>query len=320
MAVGEPGAMPQPSSEQFEIGHAVLDRIGVGLEPLHMYLYRERPSLEQLERWVLDQVGGSLEHALIEDANGIAAGVVTPPRLGAIEQLDAVEPVLSAEDLALWDERGYVIVPRAAPSHACAELCAAIYAHIGAMPDAPESWYGRSLQQGIMVQLFHAPGIAEIHASPRIRKAFAQLAGTSDLVMSSDRCGFNPPVRPGDPYGGTGLHLDLPSFELPVVSHLQGILYLTETSASQGAFRCVPGFHRRIDDWIRSLPEPRHPELEDLEPLGPVPIAAGGGDLIIWDARLPHGPQANTSQQPRLVHYVRMYPRPRRPSGAAVTQ
>jgi ectoine hydroxylase-related dioxygenase (phytanoyl-CoA dioxygenase family) len=161
-----------------------------------------------------------------------------------------------------------------------------------------------------MVQLFHGPGIAEIHASMRIRKAFAQLAGTADLVMTSDRCGFNPPVRSDRPYTGPGMHFDLESFDLPVASHLQGILYLVDTTASQGALRCVAGFHRRIDDWLRALPDGADPNRQDLEALGPVSIAAGAGDLIIWDARLPHGPQANTAQDPRVVHYLTMYPRP----------
>ena len=119
-----------------------------------------------------------------------------------------------------------------------------------------------------MVQMFNAPGIAEIHASQRIRKAFAQLAGTSDLIMSSDRCGFNPPVTPQHPYGGAGLHLDLPSFETPIASHLQGILYLSDTIQSQGALRLVPGFHRRIDDWLQALPDGQDPTRADFEAFG----------------------------------------------------
>ena len=203
-----------------------------------------------------------------------------------------------------------MIVRAAAPAGACARLRAAIYQRIDADPDDPDSWYRTRLHEGVMVQMFHAPGIDEIHASTRIRKAFAQLAGTTDLVMTSDRCGFNPPVRPDHPYTGPRLHFDLPSFEIPVASHLQGILYLTDTTASQGALRCVAGFHRRIDDWLRSLPPSSDPTIEDLEPLQPVSIAASAGDLIIWDARLPHGPGANHAEHPRVVHYLTMYPRP----------
>jgi ectoine hydroxylase-related dioxygenase (phytanoyl-CoA dioxygenase family) len=162
-----------------------------------------------------------------------------------------------------------------------------------------------------MVQLFRAAGMAEIHASPRIHKAFAQLAGTADLVMSADRCGFNPPVRPGSPWRGAKLHFDLSRHSPPVSPRLQGIVYLTDTTEDQGAFRCVPGFHHQIDAWLQALPDGHNPNLEDLEALGPRSIAARGGDLIIWSAALPHGSQPNTAARPRIVHYLTMYPAPR---------
>jgi hypothetical protein len=303
------GPAPGPGVD-FEITRAVLDRIGVGLEPAHVFIGRERPSANQLDRWLQEQVGGAIDAVVVEDANAIAVGQVTPARRSEQARIELTDPVLSAGDLAFWAEHGYVVVPAAAPPRACAALRQAIFEHIGAAPDDPESWYDRHLNHGIMVQLFHAPGIADIHASMRIHKAFAQVAGTTDLIMSSDRCGFNAPVRPDHPYTGARLHFDLPSFDPPVASHLQGILYLSDTGESQGAFRCVPGFHRRIDAWLESLAPSRDPNQEDLEALGPVPIAAANGDLIIWDARLPHGPGPNTATEPRIVHYLRMYPRP----------
>jgi ectoine hydroxylase-related dioxygenase (phytanoyl-CoA dioxygenase family) len=134
-----------------------------------------------------------------------------------------------------------------------------------------------------------------------------------DLVMTADRCGFNPPVRPGHPYTGPKLHHDLNSFERPVSPDLQGILYLTDTAENQGALRLIPGFHKRIDAWLESLPEGSDPTLEDLETLGAAEsIGAGAGDLIIWSSALPHGPQANTAERPRIVHYLTMYPTPAR--------
>jgi hypothetical protein len=299
-----------PTPDEFTITHAVLDRIGIGLEPAHRFMSMTQPTAEQLDHWALEQLGGRIDPEVVTDANCIAAGEVSPGRRAERALIERTQPALSTEDLAFWDEHGYVILRHAAPDAACAALRQAIYDHLGADPDDPDSWYRGPRQQGVMVQLFNAPGIAEIHASPRIRKAFSQLAGTSDLIMSSDRCGFNPPVRPENPYGGAGLHLDLESFEPPIASHLQGILYLSDTIASQGALRLIPGFHRRIDEWVRALPPEQHPTVADFESLGPVPIAAGSGDLIIWQATLPHGPSANTATQPRIVHYLRMYPRP----------
>jgi hypothetical protein len=305
---GQPPTGLGPS--EFPITRAVLDRIGLGLEPTNRFIFSERPSLEELERWILKQLGGAIDAETIADANAIAAGNEGPGLAARRAEIESAEPALSAAELAFWDEHGYLILRDAAPAEACAGLRGAIFERLGADPADPDSWYRSQLHEGIMVQMFQAPGIREIHASTRVRKAFAQLAGTADLVMTSDRCGFNPPVRADRPYTGPRLHFDLPSFARPVATHLQGILYLTDTSESQGAFRCVAGFHHRIDDWLRALPPGGDPNLQDLEALGPVSIAASGGDLIIWDARLPHGPQANLASQPRVVHYLTMYPRP----------
>lgn len=293
---------------------AVLDCLGVGLEPALRFIAAAQPSLVELEVWVLAQVGGSIEPRRIARANAIAGdGVVDAEFVAELEQLERAPEVLSDADIAFWEQHGYVILRDAAPLEACAKLERAIWEHLGADPENPDSWYAVNLQQGVMVQLFHAPGIAEIHASARIHKAFAQLAGTVDLVMTADRCGFNPPVRRANPYTGARLHFDLNSFEPPVAAGLQGILYLTDTDENQGALRVIPGFHRRIDAWLRSLPNGRDPTLEDVAALGRVEsIAASAGDLIIWSAALPHGPQANTAQRPRIVHYLTMYPTPRR--------
>ncbi len=300
------------SPAEFAVTHAVLDTLGIGLEPVHVFMFRALPTLRELERWVLEQVGGSLDPRRVQLANAIAAGDPPDPQLAAeIAALEALTDVLSGEDLAFWEENGYVIVREAAPLDACRALERAIWDHLRADPDDPDSWYDTQVQAGVMVQLFNAPGIAEIHSAPRIRKAFAQLLGTGDLVISTDRCGFNPPVQPGFPYQGPKLHFDLTSFATPVTSFLQGILYLTDTAAAQGAFRCVPGFHKRIDAWLASLPPGCNPTLVDLEAFGPVPIAASGSDLIIWNAALPHGPSTNTGARPRLVHYLTMYPAPR---------
>jgi hypothetical protein len=302
------------SAQEFALNKAVLDCLGVGLEPTHRFIRNEQPTLAELETWIVSEAGGTIDDRRLAHAKAIGDG--RPPdarRVAELEELRNAPPSLSARDLAFWDEHGYVTVPAAAPRDACRELERAIWTHLGADPEKPDGWYRCRLQQGVMVQLFHAPGIAEIHASTRIQKAFAQLAGTVDLVMTTDRCGFNPPVRPGNPYTGARLHLDLASFEPPVSPELQGILYLTDTAEDQGALRLIPGFHKRIDSWLQSLPAGRDPTLEDLSELGPIrSIAASAGDLIIWSSALPHGPQANTADRPRIVHYLTMYPSPYR--------
>jgi hypothetical protein len=312
--VGEGGRPRDPlSRDEFRLTRAVLDTLGIGLEPVHVHLYQALPSADEFRAWAEAEVGGRFDPARLARADEIAAGARSPATRTDQEALAAQLPVLTDDDLAQWDEDGYVIVREAAPEHGRAALEQAIWDRLAASPEDPSSWYGRALQQAIMLPLFRAPGIDEIHAAPRIRRAFAQLLGTADLVMTADRCGFNAPLRPGEPWGGAGLHLDLDSFAPPVGDDVQGVLYLTDTPAEQGAFRCVPGFHTRIDAFLGGRGG-LAPASEELEALGSVSVPADAGDLIIWRSALPHGPQPNRGQRPRLVHYLTMYPTPR-PAG-----
>jgi ectoine hydroxylase-related dioxygenase (phytanoyl-CoA dioxygenase family) len=121
-----------------------------------------------------------------------------------------------------------------------------------------------------------------------------------------DQAGFNPPESPGWKFPGPHLHWDV-SLAQPIPFGTQGILYLTDTAATQGAFTCVPGFHRRIEAWLASLPTAADPRAEDLSALA-VPIAGVAGDLVIWHHSLPHGSSPNRDLLPRLVQYINRRP------------
>src|SRR5580658_4395004 len=77
--------------------------LSLGLQETLLYLNSEKPSLEQFEQWVLDRNGGSLEPSLIDRINDAITGKL-PPNAGSID------PVLTPQDLAFWDENGYVIL------------------------------------------------------------------------------------------------------------------------------------------------------------------------------------------------------------------
>jgi ectoine hydroxylase-related dioxygenase (phytanoyl-CoA dioxygenase family) len=122
-----------------------------------------------------------------------------------------------------------------------------------------------------------------------------------------DKVGFNPPETASYKYRGIGLHWDV-SLELPIPFGLQGILYLTDTAETQGAFTCVPGFHLQIEQWLKLLPQNIDPRSEDLHRLGSKPIAANAGDCIIWHHALPHGASPNRHHLPRFVQYLNYRP------------
>ena len=288
------------------LDHLILDALGLGLEQTIQYLFAVTPTFEQFERWIVETAGpiASLQAARI---NAAVTGAPYPPQITQwLAAVDASPAVLSQDDLAFWDENGYVVVHDAVPADSLVAAAQAVWDHVGARPGEPNTWYGQR-NHGIMVQYFQHPAFVTNRRSPRIHKAFAQLWGTDDLWVSTDRVGFNVPERPGRRFPGPDLHWDT-SLAQPMPFHVQGILYLTDTPSEQGAFTCVPGFHRRIHEWLASLPSGTDPRQQDLHALGSQPIGGSAGDLIIWNDALPHGSRPNRGRAPRLVQYIRMYP------------
>jgi len=280
-----------------------LNTLGISTEELREVLPRfER--LDDLLAWS-DARAGGLDRQALGRFEAVAAGAPAPAEVRqSIEALEAAAPVLGADDLRAWDENGYVVVPAVITQGEARDLADVVWASAGDDPDDPATW--RLTDHGIMVQLFQHPALTPARTSPRLLKAFAQIWGTADLWTSLDRVSFNPPVRPGVEFPGPRLHWDI-SLVPPVVFQVQGMIYLTDTAAEQGAFEAVPGFHKRIDAWLDDLGEGVDPRRVDLSAQARR-IAANAGDLIIWHSALPHGASPNTGERPRLAQYVTQYP------------
>lgn len=286
----------------------LLDTLGLGLEQTRDFL-AAAPELDAFRRWILT-IGGPPDPVAIGRYHAWRDGTAPPAAaMARLRAIEAAPPALGPAELAQWDEEGYVVL-RAAISAAEAEAAsAALWAHLGAAPGDPGSWYGRR-GHGIMVQLFQHPALTAARRAPRIHKAFAQLWGTADLWVIADRTGFNPPETPSHPFTGPHLHWDV-SLATPIPFATQGMIYLTDTGPDQGALILVPGFHRRIEAWLAGLPAGADPRRQDLGGEAR-PIPGGAGDLVIWRQDLPHGASPNRTARPRLVHYLNMYSGTRR--------
>ena len=285
----------------------LLDGLGLGLEETLQYLGRQQPTLAEFEQWILDRNDQRIEPQRIARINATLNGSAYSEEVKrAIKAIDESAPVLSAEDLAFWDEHGYVVLHEAISLEQCQAAEAAVWEFLGMDRKGPETWYAPS-DHGIMRQFFHHPALRANRRSPRIHKAFAQIWGTADLWMTTDRASFNPPERAGWKFPGPHLHWDT-TLVPPVPFGVSGLIYLTDTEAEQGAFTCVSGFHRRIDAWLGELPPGADPRRQQLDSLGAVPIAGHAGDLIIWHKALPHGSRPNHAAHPRIVQYLSMHP------------
>ncbi len=295
---------PGNSAREWVDDNTLLAALGLNLRETYAFLFDHTPSLEEFEAWILGVNGGHIDPARIARLNTALSGeggeaAVAGPVDGPAALTDA--------DLAFWEEHGYVVLHDAVPPENCEAAARAIYDFLAVDPLQPDTWYGGSLGHTIWVPLLHHAALWANRNSPRIHRAFSQLWGRDDLWVNVDQAGFNPPERPGWSFPGPHLHWDV-SLAQPIPFGLQAILYLTDTDANQGAFNCVPGFHRMIEEWLNALPEGADPRAQDLSGFVPVPIAGRAGDLIIWHHALPHGASPNRSARPRVVQYLTLRP------------
>ena len=295
------------TEREWRLDNLLLNGLGLPIEETMQYLMGVAPSFAEFENWILARNGGQLAPSQVERLNSVFSNQPYPESLTqSLREVDEMAEVLSAEDLAFWDENGYVIVRGAVSKEQARATELAVWEALGMDPRDPATWYQKPIGKGIMMEFYHHPTLLANRQSRRIQKAFAQLWQTADLWKTTDRTSFNPPETANYPFQGPHLHWDM-SLEPPLRFGTQGLLYLCDTPAEQGAFCCVPGFHRQLESWLAGLPAGTNPRSVNLDALA-VPIAAEAGDFVIWHHALPHGSSPNRGTYPRIVQYLNMYP------------
>ena len=293
---------PGSFKEEWTLDNTLLTVLGLGLEQTITYVYGDRPSFEEFENWIVS-TSGLPDAEKVNKFNKLFTGDSC-----VIETSGPVDDVLTEDDLDFWEENGYVIVRNAISREDSDKAVEVICKHLEIDRYDSATWYNNHpMKQGIMVQLFQHPLLAQNRRSPKIQRAFEQLWQRTDIWVNTDRVGFNPPETPRNPFSGPRLHWDV-SIKTPIPFGTQGILYLADTAENQGAFTLVPGFQHKVVDWQNNLPAGVNPRTENLYALGPKPLAASAGDFIIWHQALPHGSSPNTSALPRFVQYINYQP------------
>lgn len=290
----------QAQNKDWVADNTLLAGLRVGLRETYVYLMNSQPTFAEFEQWLLARNGGSIDTDRLARLSAALAGRAADPAN------PHAEPAFSAADLQFWDENGYVILHDAVPAENCRAAVQAICDFLSVQMDRPDTWYRGPQGHSIWIPLLHHPALWANRDSPRIHRAFAQLWDHEEVWVNVDQAGFNPPEKPGWKFPGPHLHWDV-SLERPIPFGVQGILYLADVAAEQGAFTCVPGFHRKIDAWLESLPEGADPRAQAL-PDAAIPIAGRAGDLVIWHHALPHGSSPNRAALPRIVQYLMCRP------------
>ncbi|MFC4816224.1 phytanoyl-CoA dioxygenase family protein [Flavobacterium sp. GCM10023249] len=259
----------------------------ISLEVALQYLHFENPPLPTFIDWVKSYATQNNENSL-----------------------KITENVLSDADIQFWNKNGYIVLKNAISKEDCLATQKAIWTFLEMHPDSPESWYQQHPQQsGMMVNFSDHPILNQNRDSQKIRKAYEQLYQSDALFKTIDKVSFNPPVNDQHTFKGSSLHWDV-SLHQPIPLGLQGLLYLSDCEAHEGAFHCIPGFHHRMEEWIHQVPKDRTPREYALQKLTQelVPITGEAGDFIIWHQALPHCATANHGRNPRMVQYLTYFP------------
>jgi len=263
----------------------MLYRFGISMEETLQYLYLNKPDFESFKKWIL-QNKNEIVNAKLMDS----------------------QDVLSKEDLEFWNKNGYVVIKNAISVSDCIETQKAIWDFLEMNPDVRETWYKRHPEQkGLMVNFSNHPALNKNRSSLRIQKAYEQLYKSTNIYKTIDKVSFNPPESEDFKFLGSDLHWDT-SLKLPIPFGLQGLLYLTDCTENEGAFHCVPGFHRKIENWLCSLKPTDDPRALAEETLKSIPITGNAGDFIIWHKALPHCATQNRGSLPRMVQYLTYLP------------
>jgi len=292
-----------------QMDYFVLDGLDIPIAKAVEYLYTKEPDFKALEEWILLKHKGAICSKKIDMINDAVSDFVENGQQDY--PLDTVisDPVFSPEEMEFWSENGYIVLKNAADKKDCKELESAIWKYLNLSPNEPEKW--KAVEDGFWLKEFEHPLLDSNRSSQRIYKAFAQLWGTDKLFLSTDRLSFNPPLKEEDlSYGPNKIHWDV-SLAHPMPFDIFGLLYLNDVKEEQGAFQCMPGFNKKLDTWLKDLGEkdnPREEILDDKYKSAIRKIAAEAGDFIICNQTTPHGSSINTSDYPRFVHYMNMYP------------
>ena len=294
---------PDIRKKEWQLDRALIELLEVGFEECIGFLFQHAKDFASFEQWLLDRNGGKIDEGRIQKINRFldrdtttASPSYKSPRY------------LNTEQLAFWQQNGYLVVEDVLDKAQCQASVDLIYRFLEKHPDQPDSWYQHHpAQQNIMVQLFRDPVLDANRRSEKARRVFADLWQTEQLLFSTDRVGFNPPETPTHRFSGTRLHWDM-DFSLPPAFGTQGLIYLTDVAENQGAFRCVPGFHLKLEQWLNRLPSGADPNQQDLSDLEVRHVAAPAGSLVVWHQFLPHGASPNLAESPRIVQYLNMFP------------
>lgn len=227
--------------------------------------------------------------------------------------------VLSEEQFAHWQRRGFVIVRNAVPLENVERVKALLWAFEEKDPNDPSTWDvvarrdhpDAAITNTGMVEIYNHQLLWDNRMHPRVYDAFVDIWDIEDLWVSIDRANLNTPNK-GKRASMGFIHWDADTSRDPMPVSVQGVLSLVHQDGGDiGGFQCIPWLFEHFEEWLKTQPDSRDPHRPDMSGLdGKLEkLELFPGDLMIFNSLLAHGVAPNASEDKvRMAQYISMFP------------
>ena len=217
--------------------------------------------------------------------------------------------MITDADKQRFIDEGVIRVDNVVPESLCCAVRETICDYLGMTADDPQTWPEQQSKGHGLVPIYHAQALWNVRQHPAVHETFAALHGTEQLWVTYDRVSFK--IRDPDQHEASPadpIHWDGDPTQHRKQRSIQGLLYLTDTEANQGAFCCVPNIYQHLDAYLEENPEHGPGRRPVVDPIDIRVIEGAAGSLVLWDRTMPHSSTINLNRQPRWVQYLSMDP------------
>jgi len=245
------------------------------------------------------------------------ASGINPPLSRIVKQRPL--RVLTPAQWQSWQRDGYVIIKNAVPQELINPVVEMLWEFQEMDPNNPDTWYQpqrrlyemKELNGAGMVEVFNHQSLWDVRQHPRLYDIFVDIWDREDLWVALDRANLSPPNKQARETGKVNgfIHFDVDVSQRPLPVAVQGVLSLAKQGGEIGGFQCVPEIFRQIDTWWERQPPGANPFFPDTSGFEIVNADMDAGDLLLFNALMPHGVRSNRSKDKiRMAQYVSMFP------------
>lgn len=274
-----------------------LSTFEIGLFEVYNFLYQDCKSDVHFEDWLINLKG----LAFYQEKRNLFNNWYENKQDIDCEKYE--RHFLSEDEILFWETNGYLQLSEFIAEEDCDHVVSLICETLGVDMSFPSTWYPQHDKlQGLMLQLYQGKAIEKIRKNEQLFQVFSQLYQSQNLIANCEKVSYNPPETANYKFKGSDLHWDI-DFSRGPKYYIQGLVYLNDVPINRGAFRLVPGFHRKTEELLKvQNPEDALNKIKKVETIKY--LDGKKGDLIIWLETLPHAASANNSNLPRFVQYV----------------